>query len=550
MKTEINCPVLNSEKFSKEIIADLINSLEQLENTKNIIFSRLNTAFSERVNKLCNIKSRINRANKIISSYASITEAITLKSKYHYPNKQHNYYTPTIIDQNSTILNKGPTLRLNKIVLNDKSKLGTKSLAAKDKIVTYDKYLTFATQFNDIVNELDNITNQEANIRQSLEEFEPILNHVTNDFTFGNKMKIEYAKKQQYNPTQEINPRGNSVALQDYLNEKKEEEKKERKKIQEAPISIKQKRKIKKKIKRKKLIKNTNTSKINFQLPQNLGLGGIAELGGGDDEDEDNKEEKNEEEEEEEEDDNDNEIQNEQQFENQEEETSMPIDFIRHNNQSKFQANKTTPTSQARTANYQKPVYNSNANNNANTTQNTPVPNPPPQSNTFSNNIPQPPPQQVPQPPSQPRAPNPPPSVPSSSTIKVIAGNSGSIPPPPPPPPPPPVVPTIPSKAGSSEVKKASSGPEISLEDELAKAMKGLKKTVNVEIKEKPKELSMAEQIALSRNRLKKVSAPPPKKEVQKSARDLLSEQIKLRFLNLRKHEEENEDSDSDKSDD
>ena len=80
--------------------------------------------------------------------------------------------------------------------------------------------------------------------------------------------------------------------------------------------------------------------------------------------------------------------------------------------------------------------------------------------------------------------------------------------------------------------------------------MKGLKKTVNVEIKEKPKELSMAEQIALSRNRLKKVSAPPPKKEVKKSARDLLSEQIKLRFLNLRKHEEENEDSDSDKSDD
>ena len=41
--------------------------------------------------------------------------------------------------------------------------------------------------------------------------------------------------------------------------------------------------------------------------------------------------------------------------------------------------------------------------------------------------------------------------------------------------------------------------------------MKGLKKTVNVEVKQKPRELSMTEQIELSRNRLKKVSAPPPK---------------------------------------
>lgn len=229
MKTEINCPVLSSEKFSKEVLKDIITSLEQLENTKNNIFNRLNNAFNERYNKLCNIKARIIRANKIIESYSSINEAITLKSKYHYPSKKHNYYTPTIIDQNSTRVKPEPMVKLNRIALNDKEKLGAKSLAAKDKIVTYDKYLSYATQFNDIVNELNKVTSQEISIRQDLDDFEPILNHVTSDFTFGTNMKIEYAKKQQYNPQQEIN-RGGSILLQDYLNEKKRRRKKKEKK--------------------------------------------------------------------------------------------------------------------------------------------------------------------------------------------------------------------------------------------------------------------------------------------------------------------------------
>ena len=85
-------------------------------------------------------------------------------------------------------------VKLNRIALNDKEKLGAKSLAAKDKIVTYDKYLSYATQFNDIVNELNKVTSQEISIRQDLDDFEPILNHVTSDFTFGTNMKIEYKR--------------------------------------------------------------------------------------------------------------------------------------------------------------------------------------------------------------------------------------------------------------------------------------------------------------------------------------------------------------------
>ena len=551
MKTEINCPVLSSEKFSKEVLKDIITSLEQLENTKNNIFNRLNNAFNERYNKLCNIKARIIRANKIIESYSSINEAITLKSKYHYPSKKHNYYTPTIIDQNSTRVKPEPMVKLNRIALNDKEKLGAKSLAAKDKIVTYDKYLSYATQFNDIVNELNKVTSQEISIRQDLDDFEPILNHVTSDFTFGTNMKIEYAKKQQYNPQQEIN-RGGSILLQDYLNEKKEEERKKKKNIQQAPKSIIEKQKIRRTVPKKKKIKNT--PKVNFVLPTNIALGGVANLEGSEDDDEKKEENKIEEEEDDDEDFKDD-NQNEGQFINEEDEedTDLPIDYIRYNNQIKIDTNRINQN-----ANYNNNQTSTTTNNNsANQSQSqpTPPPSPPPsapqtQINTAQVNtatVPQPPPQKQVVPPPQQRPPNPPPAVPTASKIQVVVGNSSSIPPPPPPPPPPPVVPTIPTKPSSAKVETKSSGGEVSLEDELAKAMSGLKKTGKVELDEKPKpkELSFAEQLAMSRNKLKKpviVEKPPPKKQ---NCMDLLSQQIRLRFQQLRMHEDDNEDSDS-----
>lgn len=548
MKAEINCPILSSEKFSKEVLNDIVNSLEKLENTKNTIFNRLNTAFSERVNKLCNIKARINRANQIIASYSSITDAITLKSKYHYPTQKHYYYTPTIIDQNATSMTKEPALKLNKIVLNDKANLGSKSLAAKDKMATYDKFLSFATQFNDIVNQLDKIATQEVSVRQSLDDFEPILNHVTNDFTFGTNMKIEYAKKQQYNPQQDNN-RGNSMALQEFLNEKKEEERKRKKIIQQAPKSILEKEKLKKyKKKRKKLISKTSTSKMNFNLPTNIGLGGVAELDEGDDEEE-KVEEKNEEEEEEDDDDFKDDIQNDPQLENQDEETDLPIDYIRYNNKNKIEANKNSQNISYSTNNYQRPVNtNNNNNNNTNTYTNNNV-------NTTtqvqSNNTVTSPPQSEPpkpivsQPPPQPKAPSPLPSVPSSSTVQVVVSNASGVPPPPPPPPPPPMVPTIPTKPSASKVVK-NDGPEISLEEELAKAKSGLKK--KVEVQEKPKELSFAEQLAMSRNQLRAV-APQPKQVETKPKLDILSQQIKLRFHNLRLHEEDNEEENEEEED-
>jgi hypothetical protein len=41
MKAEINCPILTSEKFSKEVLGDIVTSLEKLENIKQLFLTGL-----------------------------------------------------------------------------------------------------------------------------------------------------------------------------------------------------------------------------------------------------------------------------------------------------------------------------------------------------------------------------------------------------------------------------------------------------------------------------------------------------------------------------
>ena len=87
------------------------------------------------------------------------------------------------------------------------------------------------------------------------------------------------------------------------------------------------------------------------------------------------------------------------------------------------------------------------------------------------------------------------------------------------------------------------------MQEELDRAKSGLKKTVAPEAS-KPKTLSMAELIAAQRNKLKKtVIAPKPPPEKKINPRDLLSQQIRLRFQNLKMHEKDDSDGSSSESD-
>ena len=556
MKAEINCPILTNEKFSKEVLGDLVTSLEQLENTKATIFNRLNNAISERVTKLCNIKARINRANQIIANYSSINEAITIKSKKHYPNQKHNYYTSMIIDKNATTLQRPPNEKINKIVINEKENLGFKSLAAKEKIVTYDKFLSFATQFDDIVNTLDKVIAQESSVRQCMDDFSPILKHVTNDFSLANKNKIEQAKKKLAFPrdTGSSISRVGSTVVTEFFNERKtENEKKKKKVIQQAPKSIIEKTKLKKYKKKKKYLATSTQSKINFNLPTNIGLGNVTDLADADDEEDKIEQEKSEDEDDDDYDDDKDDQQTDPQTQDQQDiNIDLPIDVIRYNNETKTKIPKNTINTNNNNNNIQQ--NNNNTINTDNSNNNNNVPNPPPT----------PPPQQT--------VATPPPQVPVSTPTTqsdpgVVFVSGGSMPGPPPPPPPPMIKvefnPEFEKKAKENEEKEKEEkkeevvqnegGEEMSMADQIAQSMAKLKKTGEVKIKEpeKPKELSFAEQIALQRNKLKKTvevkQNPPEKKKV--NGMDLLSAQIRLRFQNLRLHEQDDDkDEDSDDS--
>ena len=101
MKGEFDINLINNETYFNEFFDSAISSLEKIENYKNVLFNRLNNALTLRVNKLCNLKSRINRINQILATYPAINKAITIKSKFHYPTKDHSYYTPVAYVENS-----------------------------------------------------------------------------------------------------------------------------------------------------------------------------------------------------------------------------------------------------------------------------------------------------------------------------------------------------------------------------------------------------------------------------------------------------------------
>ena len=167
MIQDINYNILTKEKSYKEVLIDLINSLEQLEKTKSIIFNRLNNSFSKSLHKFANLKSRINRINHILGSFSSINKEKILLNDYLNKN--------LILES----LKSEYSLKLNKIVLNGKLEL------------------SFTSQFNDITNELNKASEQIINIRRNMDDYKPILSHIKKDFFFENSLKKNIVNNNQ-----------------------------------------------------------------------------------------------------------------------------------------------------------------------------------------------------------------------------------------------------------------------------------------------------------------------------------------------------------------
>ena len=59
--------LISNDNYSIESLTQLVSSMEILESTKENIINRANAALVERINRLGNIKSRINIANAKIN---------------------------------------------------------------------------------------------------------------------------------------------------------------------------------------------------------------------------------------------------------------------------------------------------------------------------------------------------------------------------------------------------------------------------------------------------------------------------------------------------
>jgi hypothetical protein len=544
MDAELKVHINETGKYRSEYLTFAIQNLSKLDAYKDYIFNNINKNIASRVQKLQNLKSRINRIREILPKLNDCNSAMTIKSKKYYPDNKHHYYqyinlqdTPEaikkLIDSN---FNSNPNIsKINiKRPLVDKGEKGTLGKIPKETLeesISSQILGNMQKKVKDLATELYEL--RFKNIGSSLtNELNDLVYEKTpyleTSFGFMNKKLIQKAdtlwkvNKDEF----DLKQNGNVINQnKDYKepNFAKKSSKKLPYKLQEAPKSITTKAKIEKYVSKKVLLEKTK-EKQEFNLPTSINLGRVVELKDDTANEETPIADENIYPEREDIDidfDNQTDINN----INLDYEYDLPVDIITRKNLENFKNDENTINPNPNNYNY-KTANTSNINNaannininvndninnviNTNTTANT--------INNYNNNY-----NQAPQ------------NTGSSGKIVVVNGSGPGIPPPPPPPPPPPVVPVVP-------VQKA------------AKANTAAKKEADNE-EEKPepkKELSMAEQLA--KVTLKKV--PDAKKEEKPKPKldgmDLLRQQILLRHRQITLHQkDQEEDNEEDEEED
>ena len=540
MDAELKVHINETGKYRTEYLTFAIQNLSKLDSYKDYIFNNINKNIASRVQKLQNLKSRINRIREILPKLNDCNSAMTIKSKKYYPDNKHHYYqyinlqdTPEaikkLIDSN---FNSNPNIsKINiKRPLVDKGEKGTLGKIPKE---TFEESISsqilgnMQKKVKDLATELYEL--RFRNIGSSLtNELNDLVYEKTpyleTSFGFMNKKLIQKAdtlwkvNKDEF----ELKQNGNIINQnKDYKepNFAKRSSKKLPYKLQEAPKSITAKVKIEKYVSKKVLLEKTK-EKQEFNLPTSINLRGVAELKDDTANEETPITDENIYPEREE---IDLDYENPTDINNLDYDYDLPVDIITRKNLENFKNDENTINPNPNNYNY-KTANTSNINNaannininvndninnviNTNTTANT--------INNYNNNY-----NQAPQ------------NTGSSGKIVVVNGSGPGIPPPPPPPPPPPVVPVVPVKKAANTNKAAA------------------KESEKEEKPEPKKELSMAEQLA--KVTLKKV--PDAKEEKKKKPNplnglDILKQQILLRRKQItlhQKEEEEDEEEDED----
>ena len=131
MKADLNIHMNETGKFRAEYLTSAIQSLNKLDNYKDYVFNNINKNISDRVTKLQNLKSRINRIKEILPKLNEYKGALTIKSKKYYPTDTHKYYQYVHLEDNID--------SINNIINSNYSKNNKNFLKINTKKHLYDK---------------------------------------------------------------------------------------------------------------------------------------------------------------------------------------------------------------------------------------------------------------------------------------------------------------------------------------------------------------------------------------------------------------------------
>ena len=280
MKSKYDIKLNVNSLYHSDYFDQILSNLEKLDNIKNAIFASINNGIAERAAKLSNLKSRINRIKQIIAMYNNISQAMTIKSKKNYPTEEFLFYKSLFNQDLNRIIEQERLLNINRLVnLPGKQALGFPPKGSIEDGIDTQKILNTLPKFKDIpiiMNE--NSKNYNVNIVEDDVEndiLESDLKYTNSEFSFLEKKKMKSNPKASLRKGTSDTGGANNSFIQTSI--KKKEKKKEV--LQEAPVSIKEKAKISEYTKKRNFLPRAQSPpKFEVNLPSNINLGNIAQI--------------------------------------------------------------------------------------------------------------------------------------------------------------------------------------------------------------------------------------------------------------------------------
>ena len=282
MKSKYDIKLNVNSLYNSDYLDQILSNLEKLDNIKNAIFASINNGIAERAAKLSNLKSRINRIKQIIAMYNNISQAMTIKSKKNYPTEEYLFYKSLFNQDLNRIIEQERLLNINRLVnIPGQQVLGFPPKGSIDDGIDTQKILNTLPKFKDIpiiMNEKSknfNVNIVEDDVENDILESD--LKYTNSEFSFLEKKKMKSAINPKASLRKGTSDTGGANNSFIQTSTKKKEKKKEV--LQEAPVSIKEKTKISEFTTKKNFLPRTQSPpKFEVNLPSNINLGNIAQI--------------------------------------------------------------------------------------------------------------------------------------------------------------------------------------------------------------------------------------------------------------------------------